>query len=191
MSGSKDNSVMCWDIRTRKLDPIQVFKDSKDSITSIIVTDSKIITSSFDGTIRTYDLRVGEMVCDSIGSGSQSITDVSLTKDGQCIVAACRDDTVRLIDTDSGDLLSEYTGHKTNDFLVECGVLASDSQIVCGSGEGSAFVWDLVSGNVIKKLDVGKVVNSLTTHPTTQDIIFASHRDIQLWGTPREEIIYL
>lgn len=179
---------MCWDIRTRKLDPIQVLRESKDSITSLIVTDCKIITGSLDGTLRTYDLRVGEMVCDSIG---ESVTDVTLTKDGQCLVAACRDDAVRLIDTDSGDLLSEYKGHETNDFLVECGVLSNDSQIVCGSGSGEAFVWDLVTGNVIKKLSVGKVVHSLATHPTTQDLLFASHGDIQIWGMPREEIIYL
>lgn len=181
---------MLWDIRTRRLDPVQILKDSKDSITSIIVTDCKIITASLDGTIRTYDLRVGEMVCDSIGG--ESITDISLTKDGQCIIAACRDDTVRLIDTDSGDMLSEYSGHKTSDYLVECGVLSNDSQIVCGSGDdGHAFVWELVSGKVLKKLNIGKVVCSLATHPTTQDILFASHRDIQLWGPTREEIIYL
>lgn len=189
VSGSRDNTVMCWDIRSRKLDPVQTMKDSKDSITAIIVTDCKIITSSLDGVIRSYDLRMGEMVCDSIGG--ESITDISLTKDGQCLVAACRDDRVRLIDTDSGDMLSEYSGHQTSDFLVECGVLSNDSQIVCGSAEGNAFVWDLVSGNVLKKLHVGKVVNSLATHPTTQDVMFTCHRDIQIWGPTREEIIYL
>ena len=181
---------MCWDIRTRKLEPVQTLKDSKDSITSLVVTDCKIISSSLDGSIRSYDLRMGEMVCDSIGG--ESITDFALTKDGQCIVAACRDDTVRLIDTDSGDMLSEYSGHSTRDYLVECGILSNDSQIVCGSGDGNVFVWDLVSGNVLKNLNVGKVVvNSLATHPTSQDVIFASHRDIQIWGPTREEIIYL
>lgn len=168
---------------------MQTFKDAKDSITAIIVTDCKIITSSLDGVIRSYDLRVGEMVSDSVGG--VSITDIALTKDGQCIVAACQDDTVRLIDTDSGDMLSEYIGHQTDDFLVECGVLSNDSQIVCGSGDGDAFIWDLVSGNVLKKLHLGKVVNSLATHPTTEDVMFASHREIQMWGPSREEIIYL
>lgn len=189
VSGSRDNSVMCWDIRSRKLEPVQILKDSKDSITSVIVTDCKIITSSLDGSIRAYDLRMGEMVTDSIGG--QSITDISLTKDGQCVVASCSDDTVRLIDTDSGDMLSEYRGHCTKDFLVECGVLSNDSQIICGSGDGNAFVWDLVSGNVLKKLNTGKVVNSLATHPSTQDVLFTSHRDIQLWGLAREETVYL
>lgn len=176
---------MCWDIRTRKLEPIQILKDSKDSISSIIITDSKIIASSLDGSIRTYDLRVGEMVCDSIGS--ESITDITLTKDSQCFVAACRDDTVRLIDTDSGDILSEYKGHTTMDYLVECGVLSNDSQIICGSGDGQAYIWDLVSGNIVKRLNIGRVVNSLSTHPTTQDILLSNQQGIQLWGLARTE----
>lgn len=187
MSGGRDNCVLCWDIRSRKTEPIQTLRDGKDSITSLLVTDSKVITGSLDGSIRTYDLRVGEMVTDTIG---ESITDIAITKDGQCILAACRDDAVRLVDLEAGLLLNEYTGHKTMDYQVECATLANDSKIVCGSGEGSAVIWDLVNGNITQRLAIGNVVHSLATHPTTQDVIFASHRDIQVWGLPRDDMDY-
>lgn len=92
---------------------------------------------------------------------------------------------------------------------MECGILGNDSQIVCGSADGSAFIWDLVEEKVIDRLLIGKknesffaetvgiyliklqffsagsgVIQSLTTHPTTDDIIFANKRDFQLWGPP-------
>lgn len=180
-SGSRDNLVMCWDIRTRKLEPIQVFNDAKDCITGIIVTDHKIITASLDGSIRRYDLRAAEMVCDSVGP---PIVHMVQTKDGQCIVAAFADSTIRLIDNDSGEMLSQYRGHRTDDFQIECGILSNDSQIVSGSAEGCAVMWDLVEEKEIGRLPVGSgVVHSLTTHPTKNEIVFANRREFQVWGS--------
>lgn len=66
-SGAKDNLVMCWDIRTRKLEPIQTMNEAKDCITRIIVNEFEIAVSSLDGCIRRYDLRKGELTCDNVG----------------------------------------------------------------------------------------------------------------------------
>lgn len=159
VSGSKDNTIMCWDIRTRKLEPIQVMKDAKDCITSLIVTNYKIIAASLDGAIRHYDIRAGELSCDKIG---EPVTYIAQTSDEQCIVAACLDGVVRLIDNDSGDLLSEYTGHQAEDYHIECGILSNDSQIVSGSMEGCAIIWDLIEGKEISRLNIGN--RKVSTH---------------------------
>lgn len=66
-TGAKDNLVMCWDIRTRKLEPIQTMNEAKDCITRIIVNEFEITVSSLDGCIRRYDLRKGELTCDNVG----------------------------------------------------------------------------------------------------------------------------
>lgn len=183
VSGSKDNTLMCWDIRTRKLEPVQVMKDAKDCITSIVINDHKIIASSLDGCIRHYDIRAGELTCDKLGI---PVTYVVQTKDEQCLVAACLDETVRLIDNENSGLLSEYKGHKTEDFHIECGILANDSQIVSGSSEGSAFVWDLLEAKVQQEVFISDarkgVVHSLTTHPTNHEVIFARRGDIYVYG---------
>lgn len=183
VSGSRDNSVMCWDIRTRKNEPVQQMKDAKDCITALAVTETKIIATSLDGCIRTYDIRVGELTTDAIG---EAITHVAITKDNQCLVTACLDSTIRLIDTDSGDLLQEYRGHRAEDYHIECGVISSDQQIISGSTEGVAHVWDLLEGKEVATLKLGnQVVHSLTTHPTSHEVIFARKQEIQLWG-PKE-----
>lgn len=187
VSGARDNSVMCWDIRTRKLDAIQTMRDAKDCITSLIVTDHKIISGSLDGTIRYYDIRAGELCEQTIG---RPITYIVQTKDGQCILAACSDNRLRLVDSDSGQILSEYHGHKTDDYQIECGILKDDSHVISGSAQGSAIIWDLVEGNVTGKLNMGyDVVHSLTTHPNKNELIFAQKREIQIWGAPKHDLL--
>ncbi|XP_029714710.1 WD repeat domain-containing protein 83 [Aedes albopictus] len=186
VSGSTDNTVMCWDVRTRKLEPIQTMREAKDCVTSLVVTEHKIIAASLDGSIRQYDLRAGELTCDTVGV---PITHVVQTTDGQCLLAACLDGTIRLIDTDSGELLSEYRGHQTEDYHIECAVIKSDSQIISGSAEGCAVIWDLVEGSEVRRMYMGSggVVHSLAPHPTGSDIMFARRRHVELWGLPSEE----
>lgn len=67
VSGSLDNTVMCWDIKSRSQDPIQVLKEAKDCITSLQVTDHEILTGSVDCSFRRYDLRNGSCEADFVG----------------------------------------------------------------------------------------------------------------------------
>lgn len=67
ISGSRDNSVKCWDTRSRAQDPAQTLNDAKDTISSIKVSDYEILTGSFDCRIRRYDIRNGELCADYLG----------------------------------------------------------------------------------------------------------------------------
>lgn len=151
-SGARDNLVMCWDIRTRKLEPIQTMNEAKDCITRILVNEYEIIVSSLDGCVRRYDVRMGELTCDKIGV---PIIDIVQTKDGRCLLAACSDNVLRLLDNDTGDVLAQYKGHQAKDYQIECGILYNDSQVVSGSAEGSAVVWDLADERELRRLNIG------------------------------------
>lgn len=70
LSGSVDCSVKSWDCKSRSKEPVQVFDESKDSITSIAVSDHEIITGSLDGKVRRYDLRKGQLHIDDLSSES-------------------------------------------------------------------------------------------------------------------------
>lgn len=129
-----------------------MLNEATDCITAIIITDIKIITSSLDGCIRHYDLRAGALTTDKIGP---PVVHMALTKDGQCTVAACSDNVLRLVDNSSGELLAQYKGHNASDFQIECGILASDSQIISGSAEGSAVIWDLVEEKELHRMRIG------------------------------------
>lgn len=181
VSGSIDNTVMFWDINSRKMEPIQTLKDAKDSITSIQVTNHEILTCSVDSHVRLYDIRVGKMISDFIGS---TITYGSLTHDGQCYVLSCSNSTVKLFDKDSGELLNTYTGHESKDYLLENAINAKDSHIISGSATGEIWFWDLISSCSTQKLlhTKNKPVVSIAYHPTEDLLLTACEDEVKLWG---------
>lgn len=189
ISGSRDNTVQCFDIRSRALEPIQALKEAKDCITGVIVAEHKIISSSLDGCIRHYDLRAGELTCDKIG---EPITAMSITRDELCILVACQDGTIRLVDIDGGEVLSEYQGHQPKDFKIECDVLKGDGYIISGTTYGCAIIWDFLEATEVNRLRINKeggVIQSINRHPVNDDILIANRREIQLWSTADFEII--
>ncbi|XP_037927468.1 WD repeat domain-containing protein 83 [Teleopsis dalmanni] len=183
VSGGRDNAIMCWDIRSRRYQPVQTMKEARDSITSLLVIEHKIIASSLDGCIRHYDLRAGELICDKV---SESITCIALSRDEMCLVTACQDSVVRLLDCDDGGVLNEYKGHNASDYHIECGIMPNDKQILCGSDNGEVFLWDLLTGKVLQRIRIssnGGIINSLDTHPSAEQIVFARRRDIYVYST--------
>ncbi|XP_017774886.1 PREDICTED: WD repeat domain-containing protein 83 isoform X1 [Nicrophorus vespilloides] len=180
ISGSLDNTVMIWDLKSRRQEPVQILNQAKDCINSIQVTDHEILTGSVDCSIRRYDIRNRKLHSDFIGA---PIMSVNYTSDGQCIVVGSSDDTVRLIDKNTGEMLGEYLGHKTEDLNVESALLASDNHILSGSVTGELWCWDLVSGKVVKRFEhtIKKVLNSVSTHPVKDVVLTASVNTIKLW----------
>lgn len=67
ISGSQDNSVMCWDTRSRSQEPVQILKEAKDTVSSVRISDYEILAASYDNRIRRYDIRVGELLVDYLG----------------------------------------------------------------------------------------------------------------------------
>jgi mitogen-activated protein kinase organizer 1 len=49
----------------------------------------------------------GKVLYGNVMYVSDAVTSVSLTRDGQCLVVSSADNTVRLLDKESGDLLGE------------------------------------------------------------------------------------
>lgn len=145
-SGSSDKTVRLWDMRARSFTPIQILTEAKDGITSIEILSSSIVTSSIDGSLRTYDLRTGKVTVDSIGV---PITSMAVSHDRNCFIASCLSGAVHLVDRISGDELNQFKGHKHEKFQVECCFSEDDSVVICGSEDGKVFFWDLVEGTVV------------------------------------------
>ncbi|XP_060711276.1 WD repeat domain-containing protein 83 [Hemiscyllium ocellatum] len=185
VSGSIDTSVRCWDCRSRTSEPIQILNEAKDGISSVKVSDHEILSGSVDGRIRRYDLRMGQLFADFIGS---PITSVCFSKDSQCTLSSSLDSTLRLLDKETGELLGEYTGHRNTDCKLDCCFNESDTHVVSGSEDGLVHFWDLIEGSCTLTLPVGKgVVQSLSYHPTQCCLLTAAEDTVQLWGDDSEE----
>lgn len=188
ISGSRDNLVMFWDIRSRSYDPVQTLNDAKDAISSVRITNYEILTSSFDSRIRRYDIRAGTMATDCLGS---PVTCASFTRDGQCILASCADGIIRLMDKDTGELLSEFHGHLAKDLCLESSVDCFDTKILSGSADGKLWIWDLASQKVLDKL-CGDTLSkyptvSIAVHPQENCILAANGGGVLMWNTNKSD----
>ena len=68
--GSFDATVRLWDCKSQSAKPIQVFEESKDSVSSLHVVGHEIVTGCVDGRMRLYDLRMGMVYADLVGRTS-------------------------------------------------------------------------------------------------------------------------
>jgi len=188
MSGSQDNTVKIWDTKTKSHEPIQTLEESKDSVTSLDVSDHEILVGSADKHIRNYDIRMGSLVSDFVGD---TVSCARFTRDGQCTLVSCTASTIKLFDKTSGELLQEFSGHINKDYRLECSLDYTDKYVLSGSENSQVYVWDLVEGGCIAKLDhdsVG-VVSSLDPHPSKAQLLTAARANILVWEaeTMREE----
>ena len=65
------------------------------------------MAGSVDGTVRCFDLRAGACYADELG---HPVASMALSHDGNCLLAACLDSRVRLLDREGGELLATYQG---------------------------------------------------------------------------------
>lgn len=79
----------------------------QDDVTSVAATGHKIVGGSVDGTLRRFDIRVGRAYCDDV---RHPVTSAVFTGDGLCLLAACLDSTLRLIDKATGAGLGHGQG---------------------------------------------------------------------------------
>ncbi|NXQ40700.1 WDR83 protein, partial [Catharus fuscescens] len=174
--GSIDSTVRCWDCRSRRPDPVQLLDEAKDGISSVKLSAHEILTGSVDGRVRRYDLRAGQLCSDYIGS------DVCFSKDGQCVLAASLDSTLRLLDKDTGELLGEYTGHTSTTYRLDCVLNEQDTHVGCASEDGHVYFWDLLEGSLALGLPVGQgVVQSLAFRPRLSCLLVATQGQVTLW----------
>ncbi|KAJ4462046.1 putative transducin family protein [Paratrimastix pyriformis] len=185
ISASFDQTVRIWDLRSKSFTPIQVLDDFKDSVSGLALTNREIIASCVDGCVRTYDIAAGQLRTDTLGT---AITCVSVSHDGNCILCSCLDGTLRLIDRSNGTLLCQYKGHQNTRYKVESCLSPDDSHVVSGSEEGAIFMWSLVEGQVVRKLEGHRNVScSLAFHPSTHEdamLVSASvDGTVKVWNT--------
>ncbi|KAI8926860.1 WD40-repeat-containing domain protein [Entophlyctis helioformis] len=181
-SGSYDATVRIWDCRAQTWRPVQVLDGPKDSVEAVQILGHEILTGCVDGVVRVYDVRAGRLTSDRVGR--KSVTSARFSNDGKCILTSTLDDTIRLFDNDTGDLLNEYKGHTNRDYRIVSTLSYDDAQIVSGSEDGQVFVWDLVEGNVVRSFKAhAKTVTCVAYHPKAHAMVTTSlDGTVKLWS---------
>lgn len=183
-SGSFDATVRLWDCKSQSTKPIQVFEDSKDSVSSLHVLGHEIVTGSVDGKLRLYDLRMGMMYVDTVG---HSITSVRQTSDGNAILVSTLDSTIRLMDKSNGQMLQNYKGHFNKEYRIRSCLGFGDTVVISGSEDGKIYIWDVLEGRVMDTLLAhnGKVPSAVTCNSVRKEWASAgADGTVKIWGTP-------
>lgn len=182
VSGSQDSSVRTWDLRSRGRDPIQVFDQARDAVTSLCTSDHEIVCTSLDGCVRRYDLRQGRLAADTVGSPA---TRALLTRDGLCLLVASlgKSACLRLLDKTTGELLQKFTGHCNREYYVDCAMSEDDAIVYAGSEDGNVYCWNLIEGKLLEKLEhpTKGAVHSLSHHPKKSVLLTATGKLVYLW----------
>ncbi|KAJ1398573.1 WD40/YVTN repeat-like-containing domain superfamily [Sesbania bispinosa] len=148
VSAGYDQSLRAWDCRSHSTEPIQIIDTFADSVMSVCLTKTKIIGGSVDGTVQTFDIRIGREISDNLG---QPVNCISMSNDGNCILAGCLDSTLRLLDRSTGELLQEYKGHTNKSYKLDCCLTNTDAHVTGGSEDGFIYFWDLVDASVVSR----------------------------------------
>ncbi|CEG45285.1 mitogen-activated protein kinase [Plasmopara halstedii] len=164
LSGSYDKTIRAWDIRARNaFTPIQVMDDFKDSVTSLVVTDYEIVAGCVDGTVRTYDLRAGQLFCDHI---DEPVVSIAQSPDARFMIAGCLDGSIRLIEKANGTEIKSYRGHIVQSYKIECDFSSDGAYVLSGSENGKIYWWNLVDAkNAHTVIAHCKPVRVLECHP--------------------------
>ncbi|KAI6242163.1 hypothetical protein M3Y99_00256900 [Aphelenchoides fujianensis] len=186
LSASQDATIRCFDVRTRS-GAFQVIDEATDNVLCMDVSGHEIVSGSADGHVRLYDIREGRLFVDFVG---ESVTSVHLTDDGQCCLVSSMDGFVRLFDKMNGALLNDFNDHTNQEYRIESTMLKSGDQLASGSEDGHLYVYDVISGKVLSKLDHNptKFVHSLAAHPTRNDLLLSTAgRKVFVWTAEEED----
>ncbi|KAF8061308.1 WDR83 [Scenedesmus sp. PABB004] len=172
VTGGADQAVKVWDCRSRNIDPIQTMRDFKDDVTSVVAAGPAILGASVDGTVRRFDVRMGRTYTDEL---HHPVSALALTHDGLCVLAACLDSCLRLLDIQAGELLASYRGHTHEATRMACALLADDQHVVGCSEDGRVCYWELVDAALVGAFQAhGSVVCGAAAHPTEACLLTCS-----------------
>ena len=178
VSAGFDRTVRFFDCRSGRADAIQTLggvghgrKDSghgfKDAVSSVAVSDTKILAGSVDGSARTFDVRGGVEVLDDFGT-DRPVVSVAFSGDGNCALIGTLRDRLVLLDIDRGDVLATYEGRVCRVSKTHARLTHDDAHVVAASEDGFVAMWDLVDATVAARVDAhpGRVVTAMDWHPT-------------------------
>ena len=117
----------------------------------------KIISGSFDRTLRIWDLDSGECKCILKGH-SGSIRSISVSRNGK-MISGSDDKTLRLWDTEDGKFIQEYKGHSGS--IRSVFINSNGKWAISGSYDKTVRIWNL--DNIQSSQIIGKHLYKVTS----------------------------
>ncbi|WP_438044913.1 TIR domain-containing protein [Sorangium sp. So ce128] len=120
---------------------------------------------------------------------SESVNACAISPDGQRIVSASDDSTLRVWDLATGQLLSTLEGHSES--VKACAISPDGQRIVSASWDKTLKLWDLATGQLLSSLeDHSSGVEACAISPDGQRIVSASSDStLKVWDLATGQLL--
>lgn len=172
-SGSFDNTVKLWSVRTGKC--IRTLPAHLKPVTSVDFDKSGeyLLSSSFDGLARIWDVETGKLLR-TIANKAQTarkIANARFTPNGKFVLTSLLGGALELWEYKAATVRRmRLSGHKCQSYCTGLGFYTVQGlQLgVCGSEDGNVYLWNMKTGEIGGKLQHADndVVLSIACHPS-------------------------
>lgn len=200
VTGSYDETIRFWDVRSGRC--LRELPAHSDPITGMDYhPDGTVLAScSFDGLLRLWDVSTGHcLITRAVQNAEHPLSSVHFSPTGKYMLVSALDSTMRLVGTEQGEVARVYRGHtnklycSSNTFFM---TLPKQQAVASGSEDGSIYLWDLNSKQVLQHIPPSKggdtpgpghsgAVLCVAAHPT-RPLLASAGRDpdntVKLWS---------
>lgn len=151
VTGSFDGTVKVWDLRSQSHKAVVTFAEARDSVSCVSVLGGEIYAGSVDGRVRVYDVAMGVVDVDVLGT---AVTSITPAKAGDSYLVSTLDSKVRLMDRATGKCLQTFAdgGLRNETYRVRSTLAMADACAISGAENGIVFVWDVLTGKVLERV---------------------------------------
>jgi COMPASS component SWD3 len=151
VSGSFDETVRIWDV---KQGTCKVLFAHSEPVSSVCFNKdgSLVVSSGYDGLIRIWDSSTGQCHKTLIDESNSAIAYTSFTPNSKYILTSRLNNTISLWDYSLVRCAKTYQGHENN-YCCPALIFMGD-KVICGSSDGTIFVWDLQTREILQKFKV-------------------------------------
>ena len=140
--------VVLYDART--LVEVKRFVGHEDKVTSLAFSPDgkRLLSSSYDGTIRLWDVATGE--CLNVTDVKYKITHIAFNSDGSRLLASLTAKVILLWEMGSGKKPVVLKGHEKSVFYA--GFSEDGNKVISVSHDNTVKLWDISSGECIRTI---------------------------------------
>ncbi|MCJ1356059.1 MAG: WD domain protein [Icmadophila ericetorum] len=194
VSGSYDEAVFLWNVRTsRKMRDLPAHSDPVGGV-DFIRDGTMIVSCGGDGLIRIWDTPTGQCLRTLVHEDNAAVTSVKFSPNGKFVLAWTLDSSVRLWNYVEGRCVKTYQGHVNKKYSLTgaFGVYGKPEQAfaVSGSEDGAIIVWDVVSKEILQRLEGHEdtVLGVDTLIGQGKMVSCGLDRTIRVWEASEEEM---
>ncbi|KAI6044698.1 WD40-repeat-containing domain protein [Pisolithus marmoratus] len=129
--------------------PLRTFTGHTDTVRCVAFfpDNRRLVSSSWDNTIRIWDLETGRQTRDPLTGHTDVVRSVAVSPNGDRIASASEDHTLRVWDVATGELLYDpVEGHASG---LWCVTFSPDGQRIATTGDNTIRIWDASTGGLV------------------------------------------